>query len=79
MEEGVQETAQDADLGAILGWGFPVWTGGTLSYIDTVGIAEFVSEASRLAESYGSRFAPSSWLQQRAAAETTFYPPIKAG
>jgi len=75
----VLETAQDADLGAILGWGFPVWTGGTLSYIDTVGIAEFVSEASRLAQNYGTRFAPSSWLQERAAAGTSFYPPIKAG
>jgi len=79
LEEGVLETAQDADLGAILGWGFPVWTGGTLSYIDTVGIAEFVSEASRLAQNYGTRFAPSSWLQERAAAGTSFYPPIKAG
>ncbi len=79
LEERVLETAQDADLGAVLGWGFPVWTGGTLSFIDTVGIAEFVSEASRLAESYGARFAPSPWLQARAAVGTSFYPPIKAG
>ncbi|MBA4172825.1 MAG: 3-hydroxyacyl-CoA dehydrogenase [Hyphomicrobium sp.] len=79
LEQGVLETAQDADLGAVLGWGFPVWTGGTLSYIDTVGIADFVSEASRLAASYGARFAPSAWLQDRAAAGTSFYPPIKVG
>ena len=78
LEEGVLETAQDADLGAILGWGFPLWTGGTLSYIDTIGIAEFVKEAGRLAENYGARFAPSKWLQDRAAANTPFYPPNKA-
>ena len=79
LEEGVLETAQDADLGAVLGWGFPLWTGGTLSYIDTVGIEEFVSEASRLADSYGARFAPSAWLQKRAADGESFYPRVKAG
>lgn len=74
LEEGVLETAEDADLGAIYGWGFPAWTGGTLSYIDTVGIAEFVSEADRLAQLYGSRFAPSAWLRERAAKGQGFYP-----
>ena len=74
LEEGVLETAEDADLGAIYGWGFPAWTGGTLSYIDTVGIAEFVAEADRLAQLYGSRFAPSAWLRERAAKGQGFYP-----
>ncbi|MFV0643328.1 MAG: FAD-dependent oxidoreductase, partial [Sphingomonadaceae bacterium] len=37
LEQGVLETPQDADLGAVYGWGFPAWTGGTLSYIDTIG------------------------------------------
>ena len=50
MEEGVVTTAAEADLGSILGWGFPAWTGGTLSYIDTIGIREFVAECDRLAE-----------------------------
>jgi 3-hydroxyacyl-CoA dehydrogenase / enoyl-CoA hydratase / 3-hydroxybutyryl-CoA epimerase len=74
LEEGVLETAQDADLGAILGWGFPVWTGGTLSYIDTVGIKEFVREADRLAQNYGTRFAPSTWLRDKANKGESFYP-----
>jgi 3-hydroxyacyl-CoA dehydrogenase/enoyl-CoA hydratase/3-hydroxybutyryl-CoA epimerase len=74
LEEGVIETAEDGDLGAIYGWGFPAWTGGTLSYIDTVGIAEFVAEADRLAQLYGSRFAPTAWLRQRAARGEGFYP-----
>ncbi|MCP5388295.1 MAG: enoyl-CoA hydratase/isomerase family protein [Novosphingobium sp.] len=79
LEEGVLETAEDADLGAIYGWGFPVWTGGTLSYIDTVGIEEFVREADRLAQAYGPRFAPSAWLRERAARGEGFYPePVKA-
>jgi 3-hydroxyacyl-CoA dehydrogenase/enoyl-CoA hydratase/3-hydroxybutyryl-CoA epimerase len=74
LEEGVIETPEDADLGAIFGWGFPAWTGGTLSYIDTVGIGAFVAECDRLAQLYGSRFAPSDWLRARAASGEGFYP-----
>ena len=67
MEEGVVTTAAEADLGSILGWGFPAWTGGTLSYIDTMGIREFVAECDRLAKRYGKRFKPSKWLRERAS------------
>jgi 3-hydroxyacyl-CoA dehydrogenase/enoyl-CoA hydratase/3-hydroxybutyryl-CoA epimerase len=73
LEEGVLETPEDADLGSLYGWGFPAWTGGTLSYIDTVGIAEFVRTADRLAQQYGPRFAPSPWLRERAASGRNFY------
>jgi 3-hydroxyacyl-CoA dehydrogenase/enoyl-CoA hydratase/3-hydroxybutyryl-CoA epimerase len=78
IEEGVLETSQDGDLGAVYGWGFPAWTGGTLSYIDTVGIAEFVRECDRLAQQYGPRFAPSPWLRAKAATGEGFYPAPKA-
>ena len=74
FEEGVIETAEDGDLGAVYGWGFPAWTGGTLSYIDTVGIAAFVAECDRLAQLYGERFAPSAWLRAKAAKGEGFYP-----
>ena len=73
IEEGVIETPQDADLGAVYGWGFPLWTGGTISYIDTIGIEDFVREADRLAQRHGPRFAPSPWLRERAAAGEAFY------
>ncbi len=68
MEEGVVPEPADADVGSILGWGFPPWTGGTLSLIDTVGIGKFVSECEALAERHGPRFAPPEWLRQRASA-----------
>lgn len=73
FEEGVLENPIDADLGSILGWGFPAWTGGTLSFVDTVGIAAFVRECERLAAAYGPRFAPSAALQARAAQGKSFY------
>lgn len=73
LEEGVLETPQDADLGAVYGWGFPAWTGGTISYIDTVGVETFVREADRLAQQYGPRFAPSAWLRAKAERNEPFY------
>ncbi len=73
FEEGVISHPADADLGSVLGWGFPTYTGGVLSYIDTLGIARFVSECAELARRHGSRFEPSSWLRARAVRGEAFY------
>ncbi len=73
LEEGVLNHPADADIGSIFGWGFPPWTGGTLSFIDTVGIGHFVEECDRMAKAYGPRFAVSDWLRQRAAEGKGFH------
>jgi 3-hydroxyacyl-CoA dehydrogenase / enoyl-CoA hydratase / 3-hydroxybutyryl-CoA epimerase len=73
MEENVVTDPADADVGAILGWGFAPWTGGPLSFIDTVGVAKFVAEADSLAQKYGPRFAPNKLLRDMAAKGATFY------
>ncbi|MEO1251187.1 MAG: 3-hydroxyacyl-CoA dehydrogenase NAD-binding domain-containing protein [Pseudomonadota bacterium] len=49
---------KSADLGAIFGWGFAPWTGGPMSYIDTIGVEAFVQKAESLAQRYGERFNP---------------------
>jgi 3-hydroxyacyl-CoA dehydrogenase/enoyl-CoA hydratase/3-hydroxybutyryl-CoA epimerase len=72
-EEGVLDHPADADIGSIFGWGFPPWTGGTLSFIDTVGIKHFVAGCDRMAKSYGPRFAVSDWLRERAEREKDFH------
>ncbi len=73
MDEGVVTHPADADIGSIFGWGFPPYTGGTISFIETVGLPEFVAEADRLAESYGPRFAVPDSLREMAAGGETFY------
>jgi 3-hydroxyacyl-CoA dehydrogenase/enoyl-CoA hydratase/3-hydroxybutyryl-CoA epimerase len=73
VEEGVITHAEDADVGSIFGWGFPPYTGGTLSYIDTLGITRFVAECDRMAGLYGDRFEVSDGLRQRADASEPFY------
>jgi 3-hydroxyacyl-CoA dehydrogenase/enoyl-CoA hydratase/3-hydroxybutyryl-CoA epimerase len=72
-EEGVLRTKLDADLGSIFAWGFPPYLGGTLSFVDTVGIKAFVAEADRLTSLYGDRFAPTAKLKEMAASGKGFY------
>jgi 3-hydroxyacyl-CoA dehydrogenase/enoyl-CoA hydratase/3-hydroxybutyryl-CoA epimerase len=73
FEEGVLRSVHEADLGSILGWGFPAYTGGTLSYIDTIGPVKFVAECKRLARLYGERFKPTKGLLARAQSGETYY------
>jgi len=53
LEQGVITDPSEADVGAILGWGFAPWTGGPLSYIDTQGTAAFVARCDALVDRYG--------------------------
>jgi 3-hydroxyacyl-CoA dehydrogenase/enoyl-CoA hydratase/3-hydroxybutyryl-CoA epimerase len=67
FEENVITDAADADLGSILGWGFPSWTGGTLSFIETVGFDRFVTICDRFEALHGERFKATAQLRERAA------------
>jgi len=66
FDEGVVRTKLDADLGSILAWGFPAYTGGALSFVDFVGVDQFVKTLDRLADQYGDRFRPTEKLRERA-------------
>jgi len=74
LEEGVLTSVEEADLGSVLGWGFPTFTGGTLSFIDTLGLATFVAGCQRLAKRHGSRFEPTPGLIERAGSGGSFHP-----
>jgi 3-hydroxyacyl-CoA dehydrogenase/enoyl-CoA hydratase/3-hydroxybutyryl-CoA epimerase len=73
VEEGVITDPREADVGSILGFGFAPYTGGTLSYIDGMGVAEFARLADRLARKHGERFRPNALLSDMAAKSETFY------
>jgi 3-hydroxyacyl-CoA dehydrogenase/enoyl-CoA hydratase/3-hydroxybutyryl-CoA epimerase len=72
LEESVLTHPADGDLGSLFGWSYPSWTGGTLSLIETVGVAAFVAECDRLAQCYGERFAPTAQLREMAGAGRGF-------
>ena len=74
LDEGVLETTTDANVGSILGIGFPGWTGGVARYMDQYpgGLPGFVARADELAATYGERFTPPASLREKAASGGTY-------
>jgi 3-hydroxyacyl-CoA dehydrogenase/enoyl-CoA hydratase/3-hydroxybutyryl-CoA epimerase len=70
FDEGVLTSPADANVGSLLGIGFPAWTGGVVQYINGYpgGTTAFVARAEELAERYGPRFTPPESLVAKAAA-----------
>ena len=68
LRRGVLRTVEDANIGSILGIGFPAWTGGVAQYVEGYpgGATGFVARARELAERYGDRFLPPASLVARA-------------
>jgi 3-hydroxyacyl-CoA dehydrogenase/enoyl-CoA hydratase/3-hydroxybutyryl-CoA epimerase len=68
LEEDVLTSVADANIGSIMGIGFPAWTGGALQYINGYegGPAGFLARARELAERYGERFQPPALLVEKA-------------
>ncbi|MFD7863491.1 3-hydroxyacyl-CoA dehydrogenase NAD-binding domain-containing protein [Streptomyces sp. NPDC059783] len=75
LEEDVLITVADANIGSIMGIGFPPWTGGVLQYINGYegGLPGFVARARELAERYGDRFLPPALLVEKAEKGETFH------
>ncbi|MBB3601924.1 3-hydroxyacyl-CoA dehydrogenase/enoyl-CoA hydratase/3-hydroxybutyryl-CoA epimerase [Mycolicibacterium sp. BK556] len=65
FDEGVITSTADANIGSIMGIGFPPWTGGAAQLIVGYphgGKAGFVARAKELAAKYGDRFNPPASL-----------------
>nr|WP_264013213.1 3-hydroxyacyl-CoA dehydrogenase family protein [Mycolicibacterium peregrinum] len=68
IDEGVLTSTADANIGSIMGIGFPPYTGGSAQFIvgyqgaGGVGKAAFVARAKELAARYGDRFLPPASL-----------------
>ena len=73
LEENVLTSPDDGDIGSIFGWGFPPWSGGVFSYIDTVGIKAFVERCDDFHKRFGERFKVPDSLRERANKNESFY------
>ena len=73
MEEGIVTDPREADVGSILAFGFAPYTGGALSYIDGMGVKQFIELAGRLEAKYGEQFKAPALLADMAAKGETFY------
>ncbi len=72
-EEKVLLAPEDADIGAIFGWGFAPWTGGQLSMIDTIGVKRFVSRCDAFANKYGKVYSVPKLLREMSDNNESFY------
>ena len=69
LDEGVLTSTADANIGSIMGIGYPPYTGGSAQFIvgyegpHGVGKAAFVARAKELAARYGDRFNPPASLE----------------
>ena len=74
VAEGVLASTADANIGSLLGIGFPPWTGGVLQYANGYpgGLPAFVARADRLAATHGERFLPNTLLREKAEHGETF-------
>ncbi|WP_141589007.1 3-hydroxyacyl-CoA dehydrogenase NAD-binding domain-containing protein [Myxococcus sp. AB056] len=72
FDEGVLRSAADANIGSILGIGFPAWTGGVVQFINGYegrtgnGPRGFIARARELAQRYGAHFEPPASLVEKA-------------
>lgn len=73
LEEKIVETANEADMGLILGVGFPPHLGGALKYADSIGLANLVEKCKKY-ESLGKLYEPTATMKAMAAAGQRYYP-----
>jgi 3-hydroxyacyl-CoA dehydrogenase/enoyl-CoA hydratase/3-hydroxybutyryl-CoA epimerase len=73
FEEGVIADVREADVGAILGFGFAPFTGGPLSYIDTIGARRILERCRNYVRRYGARYAATKLIMSMARKGDGFY------
>ena len=71
-EENVVRSVADTNIGSIFGWGFSPHQGGTLQFINSMGVDKFVARSRELAEQYGERFEPANILVKMAEKDEEF-------
>ncbi len=73
MDEKIVEDPREADIGAILGFGFAPFTGGPLSMIDGMGVDLFNHKCDALKALYGERFNVPKLLRDMETRKSHFY------
>ncbi|WP_372861453.1 fatty acid oxidation complex subunit alpha FadB [Spongiibacter sp.] len=72
LDEGIVRDPADADMGLVMGIGFPVFRGGALRYIDQMGVKAFVEMADRYAD-LGKLYQVTDSLRDMAAKGESFF------
>ena len=74
LEEGIVDTHNEADMGLIMGLGFPPFRGGALRYADNLGLAAVCEIADKYAH-LGKVYEPTQRMREMAANDDKYYEP----
>ena len=66
LEAGIALRASDIDVACVLGYGWPVYTGGPMFWGDTLGLPTIVARLEGFESQHGARFKPAALLKQLA-------------
>ncbi|WP_420465062.1 fatty acid oxidation complex subunit alpha FadB [Panacagrimonas sp.] len=72
VEEGIVGSAAEADMGLIMGIGFPPFRGGALKYCDRLGMKEVIARCAPYAH-HGKLYEPTERMKEMAAKGETYY------
>lgn len=72
LEQGIVDTAAEADMGLIMGIGFPPFRGGALKYADTLGLDHVVKACEKYAY-LGKLYEPTERMKEMAAKGESYY------
>lgn len=72
LEEGIAIRASDIDVACILGYNWPLYTGGPMFWGDTVGLQRVVEKLEELEKLHGEVFRPCQLLRDKAASGGSF-------
>ncbi len=72
LEEGIVDTANEADMGLIMGIGFPPFRGGALKYADLLGLDVVCAKADELS-GLGKLYEPTAKMREMAASGSKYY------
>ncbi|MFL3007171.1 MAG: 3-hydroxyacyl-CoA dehydrogenase family protein [Candidatus Neomarinimicrobiota bacterium] len=72
FEKKIITSVQDANIGSILGLGFPSDSGGVLQFVNNYGVLKFRDRSLQLADQYGKRFTPPKLLNEMAKTKKVF-------
>lgn len=72
LEQGTIRSVEEANIGSVWGWNFPLFKGGVLQYINDYGLNNFIEKAAILKAQYGIRFSLPNLIRDKAEKGETF-------
>jgi len=72
LEEGIIDTAAEADMGLVYGLGFPPFRGGAIRYLETLGLHEYIAMADKFSH-LGELYQVTDGMREMAKLDQSYF------